>query len=248
MNFEYCEGRVHVIKEGDTLYQLSRQHNVPLALILRANPFTDVYNLQVGDEICIPTMIGRPPERPEMSERPNVPEEPGMPNRPQQPEAGMPGMSNRPQQPEAWMPGMSNRPQQPETEMPGMSNRPQQPEAWMPGMSNRPQQPETGIPGMSNRPQQPEAWMPGMSNRPQQPEAGMPGMSGALERPERLITMPQFPNLFMYTVENDDSLEDILDEFEISLEDLLNFNDLEDMMLLPGSVIRVPARRRRDDD
>ncbi len=148
MNFEYCEGRVHVIEEGDTLYQLSRRYNVPLALILRANPFSDVYNLQIGDEICIPTMIGRPPEMPE---QPNVPNRPNMPGNNQQ------------------------------------------------------------------------------------------------GRPDRPITMPQFPNLFMYTVKEEDSMEDILDEFEISLEDLLNFNDLDEIMLLPGSVVKVPVRRRNED-
>lgn len=137
MNFEYCEGRVHVIEDGDTLYKLSRMHNVPLALILRANPFTDVYNLQIGDEICIPTMIGNPPERP-----------------------------------------------------------------------------------------------------------GMPGTQG---NPNRPITMPPFPSVFMYTVKEEDSLEDILDEFEINLEDLLNFNDLENIMLLPGSIVKVPLRRKNED-
>ncbi|MCM1244135.1 MAG: LysM domain-containing protein [Roseburia sp.] len=54
MNKRYCNGMVHVIKQGETLYQLSRRYRVPLALILRANPYVDVYNLQVGQEICIP--------------------------------------------------------------------------------------------------------------------------------------------------------------------------------------------------
>lgn len=56
MNKRYCNGMVHVIKQGDTLYQLSRRYRVPLALILRANPYVDVYNLQVGQEICIPVV------------------------------------------------------------------------------------------------------------------------------------------------------------------------------------------------
>lgn len=47
---------VHVIKQGETLYQLSRRYRVPLALILRANPYVDVYNLQPGQEICIPVV------------------------------------------------------------------------------------------------------------------------------------------------------------------------------------------------
>ncbi len=54
MNRRYCNGMVHVIRQGETLYQLSRKYRVPLALLLRANPYVDVYNLQVGQEICIP--------------------------------------------------------------------------------------------------------------------------------------------------------------------------------------------------
>ena len=54
MNYEYCNGITHTVKQGETLYSLSRQYNVPLAIILRANPYIDVYNLQIGDTICIP--------------------------------------------------------------------------------------------------------------------------------------------------------------------------------------------------
>ena len=57
MNYEYCGGIVHEIRQGDTLYQLSREYSVPLALLLRANPYVDVYNLQVGDTLCIPRMM-----------------------------------------------------------------------------------------------------------------------------------------------------------------------------------------------
>lgn len=46
----------YVIKQGDSLYGISREYRVPLALILRVNPYVDVYNLQVGDELCIPSM------------------------------------------------------------------------------------------------------------------------------------------------------------------------------------------------
>ncbi len=47
---------IYNIKQGDTLYNISRANNVPLALILRANPYVDIYNLQVGDELCIPVI------------------------------------------------------------------------------------------------------------------------------------------------------------------------------------------------
>ena len=45
MNQRFCNGMIHVIRSGDNLYQLSRRYRVPLALILRANPYVDVYNL-----------------------------------------------------------------------------------------------------------------------------------------------------------------------------------------------------------
>ena len=54
MNYEYCDGVTHTIKQGETLYSLSRQYNVPLAILLRANPYIDVYNLKTGDTICVP--------------------------------------------------------------------------------------------------------------------------------------------------------------------------------------------------
>ena len=56
MNHEYCNGHMHMIKKGDTLYALSRRYHVPLEVMLRANPYVDVYNLQPGDTVCIPRM------------------------------------------------------------------------------------------------------------------------------------------------------------------------------------------------
>lgn len=61
MNYNTCVGRRHIIRSGDTLYKISRMYGVPLALILRANPYVDVYNLQVGDTICIPGAVGQIP-------------------------------------------------------------------------------------------------------------------------------------------------------------------------------------------
>ena len=55
MNYEYYDGITHTIKKGDTLYEISREHKVPLSMLLRANPYVDVFNLQVGDTICVPT-------------------------------------------------------------------------------------------------------------------------------------------------------------------------------------------------
>lgn len=67
-----CNGIVHTIKRGDTLYQLSRYYNVTINEIMRANANVNVYNLQVGEQICIPVRNPMPvpgpgPVRPPMS-------------------------------------------------------------------------------------------------------------------------------------------------------------------------------------
>lgn len=51
---EYCNGMMYAVKNGDTLYSISMKYNIPLALLLRANPYVDVYNLQAGETICLP--------------------------------------------------------------------------------------------------------------------------------------------------------------------------------------------------
>lgn len=87
MKMQYCRGEKHVVKEGDTLYQISRMHQVPLHLILRANPGVDVYNLQVGEEICVPD--SKMHSRPQMPGRPR-PEMPSQPENPEPPVSSMP--------------------------------------------------------------------------------------------------------------------------------------------------------------
>ncbi len=52
-----CRGIIHVVRDGDTLYTLSRKYHVPLLQIMYSNPFVDIYNLQVGDELCIPVSL-----------------------------------------------------------------------------------------------------------------------------------------------------------------------------------------------
>lgn len=134
MNFEYCDGYTYTIKKGDTLYEISRSHKVPLSLLLRSNPFVDVFNLQVGDTLCIPTM--QAPSRPcemwgnceDNSEMEN-PENPEM-SAPSQ----RPAPSPTPASPQMAVPSqMSEMSQRPATmQMPEASQRPaamQMPEA-----------------------------------------------------------------------------------------------------------------------
>lgn len=106
MNFEYCDGYTYTIKKGDTLYEISRSHKVPLSLLLRSNPFVDVFNLQVGDTLCIPTRQ-KPPKPCEVwgncegtPDRPASPEMPGGPGNSQMPDTpGGPGDSEMPDTP-----------------------------------------------------------------------------------------------------------------------------------------------------
>ncbi|MDO5127842.1 MAG: LysM domain-containing protein [Eubacteriales bacterium] len=58
-----CNGTVHKIVAGDTLYKLSKQYGVRLIDILKENPYVNVYNLQIGDEVCIPTEVYEEEER-----------------------------------------------------------------------------------------------------------------------------------------------------------------------------------------
>ncbi|MBO5237415.1 MAG: LysM peptidoglycan-binding domain-containing protein [Lachnospiraceae bacterium] len=55
-NSQNCRGFVYVVKEGDTLYKIARDYDLKLIDVLRYNPYVNVYNLQVGDELCLPTL------------------------------------------------------------------------------------------------------------------------------------------------------------------------------------------------
>lgn len=52
----HCMGFMHVIEKGDTLYKLGKQYGVKVSALMFANPYINVYNLQIGDELCIPKM------------------------------------------------------------------------------------------------------------------------------------------------------------------------------------------------
>ena len=61
---KHCNGIMHTVRSGDTLYSISMEHQVSLALLLRANPYVDVYNLQVGETICVPVRANDRPVMP----------------------------------------------------------------------------------------------------------------------------------------------------------------------------------------
>ena len=47
----------YIIRKGDSLYSISKQYRVPVSAIINANPFVNVYNLQVGEVICLPVGV-----------------------------------------------------------------------------------------------------------------------------------------------------------------------------------------------
>ena len=49
-----CTGIIHVVKEGDTLYKIGKMHGVSVSALMYANPYVNIYNLQGGDELCVP--------------------------------------------------------------------------------------------------------------------------------------------------------------------------------------------------
>lgn len=55
-NFDSCYGLYHVIEKGDTLYRLGKRYRVSVSDIMQANPYADVYNLQIGATLCIPAV------------------------------------------------------------------------------------------------------------------------------------------------------------------------------------------------
>ena len=54
-NAKTCRfGFIHAIEEGDSLYKIGKRYGVRVSELLFANPYLDLYNLQIGDELCIP--------------------------------------------------------------------------------------------------------------------------------------------------------------------------------------------------
>jgi LysM repeat protein len=43
--------------QGDTLYSISRHFNIGINVIMAANPLINVYNLMIGETICIPVSV-----------------------------------------------------------------------------------------------------------------------------------------------------------------------------------------------
>ncbi len=164
-NFLHCEGMAYNIKQGDTLYSISRRYSIPLAMLLQANPYADMYNLQIGDEICIP-MIGI------------MPRENGNMN------GNMNGSMNR---------GMNTSPDN--------MNR---------NMNTTPGNVNTNMDNTGN-----------VNNNMQ--------------------------NMMAYVVKDMETIGDLMDRFNMDLDEFLFYNNLDELVLKPGTTINVPMNNNNNN-
>ena len=279
MNFLHCEGTVYNIRRGDTLYSISRRYNIPLAMLLRANPFADMYNLQIGDEICIPILdrnnntssggsnrveFQRPMPTPAatMATGATIPTMPtgetaqAMPTTP----------TDRTTQAMPTTPTGRTAPTMPTTPTGGTApTMPTTPTGRTtparPTGGTTPNIPEGTLrPTGATVPMAPTGVI--LPMRPAPTETGgstMPNSSRNQERRSNTsATMPQNQNnnanrrtvgtqrgrdnIIAYVVRDTDTLQDILDQFNMDFEQLLTYNDMNDIMLKPGSTINVIMR------
>lgn len=61
-----CRGVVHTIRRGDTLYKISRLYGVTVEQLMDSNEDVNVYNLQIGEKLCVP--VSERPPRPGMNQ------------------------------------------------------------------------------------------------------------------------------------------------------------------------------------
>ncbi|MDO4169232.1 MAG: LysM peptidoglycan-binding domain-containing protein [Lachnospiraceae bacterium] len=49
-----CKGIIYQVKSGDTLYKIAKMHGIKVRDLMLENPYVNVYQLQIGDELCVP--------------------------------------------------------------------------------------------------------------------------------------------------------------------------------------------------
>ncbi len=215
-----CRGIRYVIRQGDSLYKISRIYRVPLALLLRANPYVDVYNLQVGEEICIPLTPQPLPRTQAGAEPMNQPERmPGgsMMGQPERmPGGGMMGQSER-------MSGGGTMSQSERMPGGGMMGQPER-------MSGSSQERPSGAAMEFPAGRMPEVMPENRSGR----GTGVVAEASSEEMEEAMM---------LYVIQAGDTLEGLLERFALSLEDFLRYNQPAALKLAPGSTVEIPQNR-----
>lgn len=57
-----CKDTIYIVKPGDTMYKISKKYRINMELIMQNNPYLNVFNLQPGDEMCLPLKTVKPIE------------------------------------------------------------------------------------------------------------------------------------------------------------------------------------------
>lgn len=55
-----CKGIIYQVKSGDTLYKIAKMHGIKVRDLMLENPYVNVYQLQIGDELCVPVFTSMP--------------------------------------------------------------------------------------------------------------------------------------------------------------------------------------------
>ncbi len=215
---KYCNGVIHTVRKGDSLYSLSRQYDVPLVSILRANPYVDIYNLMIGSRICIPTgACGenrpmRPEVRPEI--RPEMRPEPRM-------DMERAIVSERYPETLREVPSM---------EIPQAILPPEVPQEILPPEVPQEMRPEPRAMYPEEETTQ-RRWLDDIDL----PESRMmkEDIDGDRDNDRRIA----------YVVREGESMKDILDKFGEDADDFLENNKLSDILLKPGITVFVEEDR-----
>lgn len=219
MNFERCNnGFVYEIQENDTLYQLSRRFSVPLVELMRANPYADVYQLKIGDTLCIPDFkgpgagTGRPPVGPGKPPvmQPVTPGRPPVmpPMEPEGPSAG-PEKPSAPPKPPVCLSCPMDKPYA----------SPKSPACLSCPMEKMQMEPK-------DKRQKP--WSPDY-------------MEGARPWDMDNEDMDNY-NIVKYVVQENDTIGNILSDFNMDMKEFFRLNNPRQVSIKPGSVILVSER------
>lgn len=266
MNYDYCNGTIYVIKKGDTLYSISRKYNVPLAMILRANPYADVYNLKVGDEICVPQQHMAP-----VTPAPSVSGENGMENGDIENQV-KPEMGPGPVMPDMDRPEMGPGPVRPNPQQQYVPKCPVTGRAFTysemaekvrmmtadsqiepitlftPARNQVPR--NTG--GKTNLKTGKTLWTSKKAQNTLEEEAAMDGVQGMeINSASNNMTMNNSGNMtkpdlskdatISYVVRNGDTLSDVLGYFSMTLQEFFLYNRMEGLFLKEGMIISIPS-------
>lgn len=221
---KFCNGIIHTVRKGDTLYSLSRIYDVPLVAILRANPYVDIYNLGIGSRICIPCamdrpQMGRPPmDRPPMGRPPM--DRPPMDRPPMdRPPMGRPPMNIPPDV-------------RSDDEITQMTETAVDDAVENGDMNYKTEYEQEQEPMFHQIPQD----MVDSDDVPQDMPQPMP-----YNREERTMQpeMENGNNRIAYIVKDGESLQDILDKCGMNLEEFIGLNSLSDVLLKQGITVIV---------